>query len=942
MPNQPNSPVGTTFSTSPTRRRGTLTSIPEAKTAANAFVQQAAMMERMERHRLEGNAFYQQEQMRRVTPPTAIHPALRPRNEPDTYLQHPLDGSTEPRISTVTTMSPFIDAGKRPSPPLNLVPGGQQFQEPTQRGVIEERREQMLHEASGSEDDRTPVYQTYAPTPKPGSSEFGSHDRPSEHKTPRKSRGSLPRKDAGSLPPKSPKKGLLEKLGMRRTGNVPSPSMSTLAGHEAFVIEEAGIPVKAQAVLGTSPSKAALLRSPSKKKQLFSLRKPNEINVVKTASPTTMSASMSGREPPRTSSSLTKTPQTSHTTTSDPTYYSSMTSRDLSSQAPSECGVQTPQTATKYTVQRSQSLKYFDPGAPPTPPAKNTPPHIKTAQEAAAATKLCNVSPEMTEATPSKIPCAMLSISDLLSPTKYGSCARKETAKLVTKPSTYSLHASIVPETMEAHAFEEMKARIDGLGLEGFSLPNETQYQRSPEIVYSPSIYEDNIWGIQPSTREQRPRSSKRFSMHEMPGLIEVSAEHESTTQSANHSIKKSSSSGVTIAVCYPDLAADHSPTSPARVTPGMCEQTKPYDNTSFTYIGQQANLKPALPVHGLIHSPDHSSASKQSADLNVFALPVQELQDDTNFSPASYNHPSAMPSPLHYLPATVYTPPPKRTRQDFTTPVPASKHETSSGRDSGLGITGVERRQSTSPIRNHDALINAPSWQAPKHCTSTISRSLSPGLQPAGGSETNPDPRKRVSTSSGNEKLDLILSMLSQVTTRNHENEELLEEMRATNARLEARLAVAGNLEPRLSPSPVSDWVTADSGSLAHRHEEEEKSPAPAAREGEKRISTAHAHDFYRQSGAGQATPSSPLISLVSGSSAGVEALHGIEAADVEAVHGVEALQVVEQDDKGGKGGKEHTQATIAELTASNAVLTKMVLGFAARLEEMGRGVGQ
>ncbi|KAK4561803.1 hypothetical protein LTR86_004482 [Recurvomyces mirabilis] len=851
--------------------------IPQVTPSASAFSQQAAMMER---YRLEGNAFYQQEaHRRRITPPTGTHPALRTRSDSDSFCPLPHVDMLEPRGSTLTTMSSFINAANvahGPSPPIGLLPENERFAEPTHRGIIEDLREQSIHEASGSEDDRTPVYQTYAQTPKPESSEFTSHTQSStEHKTPRKSRVSLPRKDNGTLlPPKSPKKTFFEKLGMKRTNTTPSPSMSTLTGHEVFVADEAGIPVKAQAVLGASPSKANLIRSPSKQKKLFpSLRKANEATSVvppSLRSPT----SMSSQETPRTASSLTKTPQTAYT---DPTHYSSLNSRHVPSQTLSDRGAPDSQ----------QSLKYFDSGVPPTPPAKNTPPNITAAREAAAAAGTLNVPVKITESTPSKSPLGIVSTSDRISPTRFGSYAHKETARLVTKPSMYSLHASVVPEVMEASTFEEMKARIDGLGLEGFSLPEETQYQRSPEMIYSPSIY-GSEWDVRPNTTEKNSRASKRFSVHGLPVLAEVSTERE-----GSHRAKQSSSSGGTIPVCYPDLASDHAISDSTPLNSGRVRSNTSPDLDCV----KGESLKSEMPVHGRTHSRDHSNSPRQSNDVNMFALPAEELYDAEYASPASKYYPSAMPSPLHYLPPTVYTPPAKRTREELFPPT--NKNDSSSGRDSGLGISN-QRSASPSPARVQNVLQGAPKWQA-----LSDSPSLSHMFQFGKTTQKNLEPEKSVAKGGESGKMDKVLAMLQTISTRSNKVEELHEEMRATNIRLEGRLARMEDMQ-RCS-SPGSSFLGSD-GTSSQRLQDDILSERQ-----QKRVSTSVAHDFYRL-GQVQDVPSSPLISLSSADEDVLEDSKGIQNVGIE----------TENEDK------------IAGLTKANRELTDLVAGFAAQLEEM------
>ncbi|KAK3676240.1 hypothetical protein LTR78_003990 [Recurvomyces mirabilis] len=863
--------------------------IPQVTPSASAFLQQAAMMKR---YRLEGNAFYQQEvHRRRITPPTGTHPALRTRSDSDSFcpLQHV--EMLDPRGSTLTTMSSFIDAANvahGPSPPMGLLPENERFAEPTHRGIIEELREQSIHEASGSEDDRTPVYQTYAPTPKPESSEFTSHTQPTGHRTPRKSRVFLPRKDTGtlpgSIPPKSPKKTFFKKLGMKRTNTTPSPSVSTLTGHEVFVVDEAGIPVKAQAVLGASPSKATLIRSPSKQKKLFpSLRKAGDVTSV--PPPTLRSpTSMTSQETPRTAGSLTKTPQIAYT---DPTHYSSLNSRHIPSQTLSEMGAPDSQQVAKCAIQRSQSLKYFDSGVPPTPPAKNTPPNIKAAREAAAAAGTLNVPPKLTESTPSKSPLGVISTSDRISPTRFGSYAHKETARLVTKPSMYSLHASVVPEVMEASTFEEMKARIDGLGLEGFSLPEETQYQRSPEMIYSPSIY-GSEWDVRPSMTEKNSRASKRFSVHELPVLAEVSAERE-----GSHRAKQSSSSGGTIPVCYPHLASDHAMSDSTPLKSGHVRSNTSPDLERV----KGESLKSEMPVHGRTHSRDHSNSPRQSTDVNIFALPAEELYDAELASPASKYYPSAMPSPLHYLPATVYTPPVKRTREELFPPT--NKNESSSCHDSGLGISH-QRSASSSPARSQNVLQGAPKWQAPSD-----SPPLSHMFQFGKTTQKNLEPEKSVAKEGENSKMDKVLAMLQTISTRSNKVEELNEEMRATNISLEGRLGRMEDMQ-RCS-SPGSSFLGSD-GTSSQRMQDDRLSGKQ-----QKRVSTSVAHDFYRL-GQTQDVPSSPLISLSSADEDVLEDSMGIHNVGIE----------TENEDK------------IAGLTKANRELTDLLAGLAAQLAEM------
>ncbi|EMC99079.1 hypothetical protein BAUCODRAFT_120371 [Baudoinia panamericana UAMH 10762] len=783
---------------SPTERAVVIGKMSEARPGPNAFAQQAA---RAERHRLAGNAFYQQEmERRRVTPPGAVHPALRSHSA----LGIDMPG---PRESTVTTMPPFLNSGREPSPPLKLVPGIEAGILPTRRGVIEERREQMLHEASGVGEGRTPVYQTFAPTPKPLSSEFAQSGKPA---TPHKSRLSLPKKGttAGNNDqlPKSPKRNFFDKLRMTKlNGSTPSPSMSTLGSTEGLRVEQ-DMPVKAQAVLGASHSKANLTRSPSKqKKGIFAARKNTQMPNVNT------SGFVSGGRPssaksegaPQSASTVTKTPQTAY---SDPAHYSFQGGKHVTSHTLSQISTRSENEVRKCAVQRTQSLKYFDCVVPPTPPAKNTPPSQKAQETAAAGSKSTRVPFHQTMESE-----GVVSTSARLSPTKFGSYGRKETPALVTRPSIYSMHASVIPEVMEASAFEDMKSRLDGLGLEGFSMPGETHH-RHPEMEYSPSVYSGD-WTNRSSV-VWTPRQRQRFSMNELPSVAETPA----SNGHAGHQAKESTSSGEskeskkTIEVFYPDLLKD---TSMQHPRPESVLEAGDARNREF---------RADTTLHGRTHSRDYSSSPRQSTDASLFAMPVDP-------SPASFSHHSAMPSPLHYLPATVYTPPPKASRKHNTT---ATK----------------KRSDSVSPSRGESLLQNAPLLQATSKAIMRPIFRTAAGRLPEGAE--NVDPAKSGIRHSNSDKQEQIVEMLNTLIARNTDMAAMREELRAANARLDARLAAVETMH-RSSPSPNASCIELDGP---------EHGVDIINRDSQIRVPTDTAHAFYKL-GQSSDTPSSPPASL-------------------------------------------------------------------------------
>ena len=873
----------------------------EARPGPNAFAQQAA---RMERHRLESNAFYQAEvQRRKATPPTNLHPALRDR------------GNEVDRGSSMTTMSPFINAGK--IPPLNLVPIDQKFVEPTTRGYIEERREQLHHQTSGSSEERVPVYQTFAPTPKVGGGEEfekGKEMQKGIMKTPGKGKGrvSLGSKDGEKSPTR--KGGFFEKLKLSRLAGggstSASPSGSTTVGAEDLLMEEAGVmPVKAQAVLGAPPSKPnGVTRSPSKqgKRSLFTAKKA-ALN-VDTATSQTAPSPASGQ---RTGGSVSKTPQTAF---SDPTHYSYVpvgTTHMASQTLPDRGGAahSGPPTHHQHAIQRSQSLKYFDSGVPPTPPAKNTPPELKdkdrTANKAAGAAA---ASKREMAYTPSKSPLGLISLTGCLSPTRTGRYGHRETARLVTRPNIYSLHASVVPEAMQASTFEEMRARVEGLDLEGFSMPSEMRSSPAVGAVYSPSIYGEEWEGEKVGHMVKGKGRAKRMSADAMAlglGLPTVK-EEERVAPGKHKRTKGSDESAGTIQMCYPELAKD--PSFSPDMKAHLLEGSKAAKSNSGSDMGDMQQHDNQTLMHGCTHSKGHNiDCARLSANTHLFAAPVDSALEH---SPASFTHKSAMPSPLQYLPATTCSPPPKASTQrvDQGSPIARSKIQEVQRANSGLGIHGVSSQsRNTTGIATKSIYDKIPDL--------SVQRCATPTRPPSNNKDralsTSPDPAKSSPSStvasSGHDKMDQVLALLSALRSRNGDVQAMREEMRAANARLDARLAHierggTGSLSPN---SSVMDGLD---GSSSSDHVTDGIEIVAEADVG-KRVSTCDAHDFYRL---------------------------GRMAEGVEDDRGE---QEGWREDEGEVAGDRDVDR-VAELVRENRQLTEMVQGLAAQLEEMRRSM--
>ena len=793
--------------TSPERKLAvTLEGIPEATPGPNAFAMEAA---RLERHRLDSNAFYQQEvQRRKVTPLTSIHPALRPRSNSDP--------PTPPRLSSCTTMSPFVNAGKEKenSPPLKLVPGMSYVAEPTERGCIEEHREQVLHARSGSKDERIPVF---IPTPKMSSNAFAKQAEPAATRVDKQKEATIP-----DQPTKTPKKSLFEKL--RLTTNMLGISSPAAWTHDHVQLEadtEEKMPVKAKAVFGTSPpkgkartslgpspSKSNLPRSPSKRKGFFS-RKNSEIPSINASKAAATRRSADYEHQPTTASTVVMTPPTAH---SDPTHYSYQGKR-LASQAHSDQSPNKEKEANQCLVTRSQSLKYFDHVVPPTPPTKDTPPDEKAKKEAALKAKSSRVPFHDDQTTPSKSPTGVVSTSDRLSPTKFGGYGHRETATLITRPSMYSLHASVVPNLTEASTFEEMKARIDGLGLEGFNMPPENTRSPDPAMGYTPSIYSTQF----------SPRPNSAFAR------ISPATPHGQFHSKEVSTDTKSSSSNGEIPVYYPGLAKDPSFNN-------MIPAQNGDDNAKTKKCRRSELLDTKVPWHGYTHSRDHSRSPRHSVS-SLFARPVEDDLNEVYYdSPTSFSHASATPSPLQFLPATTYTPPPprrssKRPLRQQQQPIEAKDWATEN-----TPVTNPPARtSSTSPTRGKGVFENAPSL--PAQGSKANSRNGSPENSLRGvptDADINVDPLKiSPGKSPSGEKLDRMIHMLNQLKARNGEINTMRDEMRASNARLDQRLsAVEGS--QRASPMPPSSDESVDEWGMRGGRDHH-------------RVSTNVAHDFYR-----------------------------------------------------------------------------------------------
>ena len=656
----------------------------------NAFAQQA---ERVIKHRLQSNAFFQEELKKRTaTPPTAIHPAFREGFD----INAPVV-----RDSGGTTMSPFINAtGQTPPTPPILLPKDCWEAYPTDRGFIEDRREHLQHKNSGSDTERTPVF---IPTPKVASNEF-IRSASRARATPKK-KASVREQVAAIEQPKTPKKTLFEKLRFStpRSSQVDSStsSLGTSRGYGVFGGGET-LPPKAKAVLSDSPHKSNLTRAPSKKKGLFSFKSSDRTSLdTHKSSPAYVprETRSAGARTVSFSDSTATTPQTAHTASSDPIfsrqYVRHMQAQRALPQPDTDKVGRKIQNQNKQGgasgVSRTRSLQYIDRTMPPTPPAKNTPPHekeVRAQREARLGVEsrailehhrwvseqrrlevMRNMTPkkEMVQTpesktksplhsgifnddTPTRDNAKLVGTDGRTSPTKSGGYGRKELPKLVKQPSVYSMHASFYPDLHDQYSFEEVKKRADGLGLEGLSKLPESFYNCDPQVSYSPSLYSDDF-PARPSGIQTSPSTLHQMDIAQLsPSPLAVHEKFRPMPTKASLSEKPSASSQGTIPLVYPELASD-----PSRSD--LREGIQTHHRTT-SEVQLPVHSRKQSPARSQSHSRGESPSHIRSPHKPALEVATKALgEEDVPLSPPTYSCPSAKPSPLHFLPNTIYSP---------------------------------------------------------------------------------------------------------------------------------------------------------------------------------------------------------------------------------------------------------------------------------------------
>lgn len=252
--------------------------------------------------------------------------------------------------------------------------------------------------------------------------------------------------------------------------------------------------------------------------------------------------------------------------------------------------------------------------------------------------------------TPARETAKLVGTDGRTSPTKTGGYGRKELPRLVKQPSVYSMHASFYPDLHDQYSFEEVKKRADGLGLEGLSKLPESFYNCDPQVSYSPSLYSDDFVP-RPSGIQTSPSMLHQMDIAQLsPSPLAVHEKFRPMPAKGALSEKPSASSQGTIPLVYPDLASDPSRSD---LREGLKAHHRSTSEVQLpVHSRQQSPARSQSTSRG--HSPSHGRSPHKSA-LGEVAKALRE--ENAPVSSPTYSYPSAMPSPLHFLSNTIYSP---------------------------------------------------------------------------------------------------------------------------------------------------------------------------------------------------------------------------------------------------------------------------------------------
>lgn len=575
------------------------------------------------------------------TRPQALTPQRARSPSPHTYTQSPEARSythspLQSPSSAVTTMSSFQRAGRpqeSPSPPLNLGTTPDQSPRPTQRAYIEDRQEQAWYESLTPE-QRANYTSVFRPPPRDSTDRTQANVNvvPASTTSPNMQRERSSVKFArhtDEIPGKTPKKGgflasLRRPFQARRRseGVVSTPRQATPTPGRA--------PPKASQLL-------SLARSPSR-----TARRLGRTSIGEDAQ-----ASSKKKEEEEEGQESQEPAPRSHTSMGHRGEDMPQSARGLFNlfRRGSNQMAGTPTTG----LTRSQSLKFLDPGVPPTPPSKDTPPDERIIRD-----MIREDSPihPFANHTPTRST-GFVSTSSRMSPARTGSYGRLLAPTLATVPSVHSLRGDVAIDAQSSNpaAVQEMNGRPGGLGLEGLSMPAELS-QRTPNMVYSPSNYSGE-WARDGEVTPTAPAGpSPQMEMVRRTRSVSVGSLHTGTTSATG-------------SIAYPELRRDASIVAFQNYGP-----TPPSNRGRLALENAFEELDEQF----------QNSATPVAAGFQHYIDPaIRNLPQEPETSPAS-QHPSAQVSPLQpqrndnleILQPTVYR------RQNRSTPQASQNDETS------------------------------------------------------------------------------------------------------------------------------------------------------------------------------------------------------------------------------------------------------------------------
>lgn len=523
---------------SPTKRRDA--SPQKGSSAANKEKPYAALDETQRSHEYRyniGNNFYR-EQVDREKAAKTLHTATGVARKKDPWADKPLPipviDPNSPPATTITSFMMQLDPPKADrKEDLKLVPNSNEEAMPTDRALIEARNERKLFrmmaqqtqtpahlalQLDGAEEDTPPN------APRQVAQKNKSHER----------KVSLPENtnnlSAKNLHDKAARKKPT-KLSFNFPGTTGPPSASTASDQ----CSPANIPIpdKAAKVLGTS--NATETNAPSKW-SLGHIRRKSQ------------------RKRAKSTSSLPELDEKDITAL--PSVFPISTSAEPDRNASFD------ETITRIAIERSipnfgkAVREDSDESLPPTPPAKDTPPHLKAAA-AALAQKNKSVANGLGIDTLKKDDevssidfCQEMRKCDKGSPVwvKHGVA---EYAKLVeASPSMMSMKASLMGSPTSNRPSENQNLRPDGLRPDGLRPDGLTKEGYLPQTVYKPPYeYSPSVYSMTKKT----------------PDLNEVSDQRQGGGRVGLVPRPRLRRGHFT---CLPDQAVACSPTSPARPPP--------------------------------------------------------------------------------------------------------------------------------------------------------------------------------------------------------------------------------------------------------------------------------------------------------------------------------------------------------------------------------------